>query len=55
MVGTIIRGEGKGRKWKQKQGLFVGISCEVSDATARDCRGREMTALFLRKVRFKWA
>lgn len=54
-VGTIIRREGKGRKWKQKQGLFVEISCEVRDATARDCRGREMTALFLRKVRFKWA
>lgn len=50
MVGTIIRREGK-----QKQGLFVEISCEVRDAPARECRGREMTALFLRKVRFKWA
>lgn len=47
---NIIRREGK-----QKQGLFVEISCEVRDAPARECRGREMTALFLRKVRFKWA
>lgn len=49
-VGTIIRREGK-----QKQGLFVEISCEVRDALARECRGREMTALFLRKARFKSA
>lgn len=31
------------------------ISCEVRNATARECGGREMTALFLRKVRLKWA
>lgn len=35
-VGAITRREGKERKWKQKQGLFVEVSCEVRDAMARD-------------------
>lgn len=35
-VGTIIRRDRKARKWKQKQGLFVEISWEVRNATARE-------------------